>query len=297
MKPENIDIVVFILMNFINFLPVATLQPRGPPKMVDMPTTDLEYKEGETMRISCLMTSKPRPILYWYRHGRQMWHHHDPRYNISRTVLIISSLNLNDSGEYSCRGINQYGLKEVIFTLNVLSDNKEEKDLQQLTIVPSNLTATLGQSIKLVCSLILDQDAPEYVSWVKRDSLDQFISNDTIIQTSVSYTNESPQLYLPNLSYDDEGLYTCIIINEGVEHCHTWLWISPESVHQSTESQAVNENRLVVVYVIVPLVAVVAIAVIGILIYRKWKATRLSHQGITYFTVEKTSDSTRDLVT
>lgn len=297
MTPKTNGIMLAILINLMNcFLGVTSNDLSGPPQLMNMPITDLEYKEGETMKISCLMVSRPRPILYWFKNGRQMWRYHDSRYNITRTTLMISALNSNDSGEYSCRGINQYGKKEVIFTLNVVSEDKDQQDDQLPTIVPSNMTASIGQSIKLVCSLILDQDTPEYVSWVKRDSIDQRITNDTIIQSSVSYTKESPELYLPSLTHEDEGLYTCIIINEGVEHCHTWLWITSEPEHQSTENQTSSENRMLIVYIIIPMVSLLAIVVVGILIYRKWKAARLSHNGISYFTVEKSSNSTQDLV-
>ncbi|XP_021361252.1 fibroblast growth factor receptor 1-like [Mizuhopecten yessoensis] len=301
MKPVSYGTVLFILVKFMNYVLVvpagASLEPKGPPRLINMPITDLDYKEGETMKISCDMTSRPRPIQYWYKSGRQMWPHHNPRYNITRTMLVISQLHLNDSGEYSCRGINQYGSKEVIFTLNVRPKDKARKADQQMTIVPSNMSATLGQSVRLECSLILDQDTPEHVSWVKRDSLNQSVTNDTIIQTSVSNTDESPVLHLSNLTKENEGLYTCIIISVGVEHCHTWLWVTSEPVETSIIYPGLQKNTMLAVYVVIPVVTLVGIVAAGILIYCKWKSTRLSHQGVTYFTVEKSSDSTHDLVT
>ncbi|XP_060064554.1 fibroblast growth factor receptor-like 1 [Ylistrum balloti] len=297
MRSDGYHMLLFILLLLLVIPGAATLEPKGPPKLISMPVTDLEYKEGETMKISCLMTSRPRPILYWYRHGRQIWPHHSPRYNISRTTLVISPLHLNDSGDYSCRGINQYGSKEVIFTLTVLSEDVGQDGGQKLTLVPSNRTATQGESIKLECSVLLDQGTLKHVSWVKRDSLNQSITNDTVIQTTVYDNDESPVLYLPNISHDDQGLYTCIIINEGVEHCHTWLYVTSGSGDQSMESSSVHSDNMVVVSIIISLVTLIGIAVAAILVYRKCKSTRLSHQGATYFTVEKTSDSTHDLVT
>lgn len=87
-------------------------KPMGPPKFI----TQIEsatVDEGESVRFECRVEPKEDPKLRieWYRNGKLLpaGHRYRTVYDMGFVSLDILSIYAEDSGEYVCRAVNEFG--------------------------------------------------------------------------------------------------------------------------------------------------------------------------------------------
>ena len=74
---------------------------------------------GENLRIVCPIIGYPAPMVEWSKNGEKidfMWERHQT----GRKTLRIKNANEDDTGVYSCKGINGFGSEEVRIELIIV---------------------------------------------------------------------------------------------------------------------------------------------------------------------------------
>lgn len=86
--------------------------PMGPPKFITQ-IQSVTVDEAESMRFECRVEPKEDPKLRieWYRNGKLLPSGHRYRnvYDLGYVSLDILYVYAEDSGEYTCRAVNEYG--------------------------------------------------------------------------------------------------------------------------------------------------------------------------------------------
>lgn len=86
------------------------------PRITVPPPTSLEVSKGQTVRLNCLATGTPPPLMYWYYAGLE-WSEHvknsiknDSKYTIYvNGTLILRDLQAENIGFYECGARNVMG--------------------------------------------------------------------------------------------------------------------------------------------------------------------------------------------
>lgn len=101
-----------ILKDFVSLFSTVGSTPR----ITVPPPTSLEVSKGQTVRLNCLATGTPPPLIYWYYAGLE-WSEHvknsiknDSKYTIFvNGTLILRDLQAEDIGFYECGARNVMG--------------------------------------------------------------------------------------------------------------------------------------------------------------------------------------------
>ncbi|XP_037545924.1 myomesin-2 [Nematolebias whitei] len=203
--------------------------------------------EKTPVKLFCTVEGNPRPIVKWYKGGVPV----DPlsapgKYKIESKYgvhsLIVSRCVVSDTAEYSAVATNQHGTATSKASIIVKRPGGASESCQlglvpHLTeIHPSKLEVTLlerfpvsfgveGNSIKLVCTMVVVPDLPNVpplAQWYRDDKL---LKPSNLAEMSVS--GGAAYLALPHLAKDDEGLYTLrIFTKDGTAEHSAYLFVS-----------------------------------------------------------------------
>ena len=122
LTPASLDekkshIIIVILGHYIILNVFVSLSAVGAtPRITVPPPTSLEVSKGQTVRLNCLATGIPPPLIYWYYAGLE-WSEHvknsiknDSKYTIYvNGTLILRDLQAEDIGFYECGARNVIG--------------------------------------------------------------------------------------------------------------------------------------------------------------------------------------------
>lgn len=104
--------------------------PLGPPKFITH-ITSATVEESEAVRFECRVEPKgdPKLRIEWYRNGKLLPSGHRYRnvYDLGYVSLDILYVYAEDSGEYVCRAVNEYGED---FTKATVSCKRKYSDLK-----------------------------------------------------------------------------------------------------------------------------------------------------------------------
>lgn len=92
--------------------PVEEARPRHPPRFVTQ-IQSATVDESEPVRFECRVEPKDDPNLRieWYRNGKQIpaGHRYRTTYDMGFVSMDILYVYPEDSGEYVCKAVNDYG--------------------------------------------------------------------------------------------------------------------------------------------------------------------------------------------
>lgn len=170
------------------------------PRITVPPPTSLEVSKGQTVRLNCLATGTPPPLIYWYYAGLE-WSEHvknsiknDSKYTIFvNGTFILRDLQAEDIGFYECGARNVMG-----------TTSRKTKIFVPINFIttPRNTTAAVGKSIVLRCNATglptLD------ISWGReRGKLDKKRFRQLA----------NGNLHIRDIKMTDAGQYFCIAAN------------------------------------------------------------------------------------
>ncbi|XP_068940175.1 contactin-6 [Petaurus breviceps papuanus] len=146
----------------------------------------------------CRASGKPTPSYTWFKNGETIVS--EERIQIENGSLMISVLNVSDSGFYQCVAENKYQTIYANAELKVRASAPDfsKKPLQKISVVQ------VGGDVTIVCKPEASPRA--VVSW-KKDS-------EMIRQSKRFFILEDGSLKIYNVTKSDAGTYTCIATNQ-----------------------------------------------------------------------------------
>ena len=163
---------------------------------------------GETIKLICPIQGYPTPMVEWYKDGDKIDYMWDT-YRISRKSLKIKHVTEDDTGIFTCKGINGFGSDEVRIELIVVDPRILPQGIEGDDVAPPVFThetkisqkfysKSIGDTFKVSCEA-LGSPQPE-LYWFKNG---QHISDSVVNQRGRS----TVELHIYGTA--DSGTYTC----------------------------------------------------------------------------------------
>ncbi|XP_052006794.1 fibroblast growth factor receptor 2 isoform X2 [Xyrauchen texanus] len=190
---------------------------------------------ANTVKFRCAAGGNPKPKMWWLKNGK-LFRQEDRMggYKVRHQhwTLIMESVVPSDKGNYTCLVENSYGSINHTYTLDVVERSPHRPILQ--AGLPANITVHVGEDAKFVCKVY--SDAQPHIQW-----LQHIIKNGSrygpdglpyvrVLKTAgVNTTDKEIEvLYLPNVTFEDAGEYTCLAGNSiGISYHTAWLTVLP----------------------------------------------------------------------
>ncbi|XP_043549680.1 myosin light chain kinase, smooth muscle-like isoform X2 [Chiloscyllium plagiosum] len=190
---------------------------------------------GEEVIFRCKITGYPKPEVKWTKNGvllnqtggLEMYEKDEIQF------LCISSVNMADSGSYSCTVTNRRGQLSRNWTLSV-TGSKEEEVPPFFTNVLKECRVSEGDDFFLQCSV--DGKPQPRITW---------LVNDTPIQYAhSSFENDIAKLYIQDALPEDDAIYTCVAENKfGRTSCCAKVTVKEKKTAKKTESTSVEDSK------------------------------------------------------
>ncbi|XP_030297129.1 fibroblast growth factor receptor 2 isoform X1 [Sparus aurata] len=190
---------------------------------------------ANTVKFRCAAGGNPRPKLRWLKNSRPF--RQEDRmggYKVrsQHWTLIMESVVPSDKGNYTCLVENEFGAINHTYTLDVVERSPHRPILQ--AGLPANTTVHVGEDARFVCKVY--SDAQPHIQWLKhitqngsRYAPDGHPYVRVLKTAGVNTTDKEIEvLYLPNVTFEDAGEYTCLAGNSiGISYHTAWLTVLP----------------------------------------------------------------------
>ncbi|XP_026164398.1 fibroblast growth factor receptor 2 isoform X1 [Mastacembelus armatus] len=190
---------------------------------------------ANTVKFRCAAGGNPKPKLSWLKNSRPF--RQEDRmggYKVrsQHWTLIMESVVPSDKGNYTCLVENEFGSINHTYTLDVVERSPHRPILQ--AGLPANTTVHVGEDARFVCKVY--SDAQPHIQWLKhitQNGSSQTPEGDPYVRVlktaGVNTTDKEIEvLYLPNVTFEDAGKYTCLAGNSiGISFQSAWLTVLP----------------------------------------------------------------------
>ncbi|XP_055678061.1 fibroblast growth factor receptor homolog 1-like isoform X1 [Lutzomyia longipalpis] len=167
------------------------------------------HPTGHSITLKCASSGNPQPTITWSKNNsngtinRQLG---GIRY--SKTGISMDSLTPSDSGNYTCNVCNIVACINFTYQLMVMDRFPSRP---YIMTPPLNQTAVVKRNITFSCESISDLEA--HTEWYKFRSK-EINGTDLPEHTKLKTDPNDPGiLRLENVTYSDEGWYTCLTAN------------------------------------------------------------------------------------
>ncbi|GFR22302.1 basement membrane-specific heparan sulfate proteoglycan core protein [Trichonephila clavata] len=160
--------------------------------------------ERNMVSVTCIVATKTKPVTFTWLKDNIEINALEESIRFSTldevSVLIIDSVALENSGNYTCSATNSAGNDKFTTSLKVKASPKW---IEQ----PLDLITTIGTTVTVRC---LASGSPEpIIQWTKKDGSKTVNVNPT----ASTDTKDSSLLRLSPVSYEDAGVYECMADN------------------------------------------------------------------------------------
>ncbi|KAF4106111.1 fibroblast growth factor receptor 2 [Onychostoma macrolepis] len=190
---------------------------------------------ANTVKFRCAAGGNPKPEMRWLKNGKPFKQEDRMggyKLRLQHWTLIMESVVPSDKGNYTCVVENAFGSINHTYTLDVVERSPHRPILQ--AGLPANVTVQVGEDAKFVCKVY--SDAQPHIQW-----LQHIVKNGSrygpdglpyvrVLKTAgVNTTDKEIEvLYLPNVTFEDAGEYTCLAGNSiGISYHTAWLTVLP----------------------------------------------------------------------
>lgn len=80
----------------------------------------VEARVGDTLRLKCRASGKPRPLITWYLNGETIREEDSDKYVVEGYTLRLERVLQRDAGEYTCQVYNKAGNIQFTHVVQVL---------------------------------------------------------------------------------------------------------------------------------------------------------------------------------
>uniref|UniRef100_A0A3P8QUJ1 Fibroblast growth factor receptor n=1 Tax=Astatotilapia calliptera TaxID=8154 RepID=A0A3P8QUJ1_ASTCA len=190
---------------------------------------------ANTVKFRCAAGGNPKPKLRWLKNSkpfRQEDRMGGYKVRSQHWTLIMESVVPSDKGNYTCLVENEFGSINHTYTLDVVERSPHRPILQ--AGLPANTTVHVGEDARFVCKVY--SDAQPHIQWLKhitqngsRYGIDGHPYVRVLKTAGVNTTDKEIEvLYLPNVTFEDAGEYTCLAGNSiGISYHTAWLTVLP----------------------------------------------------------------------
>ncbi|XP_036429548.1 fibroblast growth factor receptor 2 isoform X8 [Colossoma macropomum] len=190
---------------------------------------------ANTVKFRCAAAGNPTPKMHWLKNGRPFRQEDRMggyKVRLQHWTLIMESVVPSDKGNYTCIVENTYGSINHTYTLDVVERSPHRPILQ--AGLPANATAHVGEDARFVCKVY--SDAQPHIQWLhhitkngSRYGPDGHPYVRVLKTAGVNTTDKEIEvLYLPNVTFEDAGEYTCLAGNSiGISYHSAWLTVLP----------------------------------------------------------------------
>ncbi|XP_060728219.1 fibroblast growth factor receptor 3 isoform X1 [Tachysurus vachellii] len=211
-----------------NEAPYWTRPDRMEKKLLAVPAAN-------TVKFRCAAAGNPTPTIHWLKNGKEFKGEQRMggiKLRHLQWSLVMESAVPSDRGNYTCVVQNKYGTLTHTYQLDVLERSPHRPILQ--AGLPANQTAFVGNDVEFHCKVY--SDAQPHIQWLKHIEVNgsRYSHNGTpyvtVLKTAGINTTdkELEVLFLPNVSFEDAGEYTCLAGNSiGFTHHSAWLTVLP----------------------------------------------------------------------
>ncbi|PNF41482.1 hypothetical protein B7P43_G13295, partial [Cryptotermes secundus] len=181
---------------------------------------------GNMLRLKCPAEGNPEPNITWTKDGAPPYRH---LYSIrnGRWSLILEDLVVSDSGNYTCIVCNLCGCINFTYKVDIIERYPHKPYVKE--DYPRNVTARVNTTVMFNCPTYSDLEP--HIQWIKmphmfEEGTDPMEDNSTLLVQSSLSTDRPEELVLSNVSYEDEGWYTCIAGNSlGMTYASAYLHV------------------------------------------------------------------------
>ncbi|XP_028657457.1 fibroblast growth factor receptor 3 isoform X5 [Erpetoichthys calabaricus] len=190
---------------------------------------------ASTVRFRCQAAGNPNPTIQWLKNGKEFRGEHrlgGIKLRHQQWSLVMESVVPSDRGNYTCVVENKYGQISHTYQLDVLERSPHRPILY--AGLPANQTVVLGSNVEFHCKVY--SDAQPHIQWLKHIEVNGSKTGPdgapyvTVLKTAgINTTDKELEiLYLPNVTFEDAGEYTCLAGNSiGHTYHSAWLTVLP----------------------------------------------------------------------
>lgn len=175
---------------FVTAAPVFTVRP-----------DDIEVQIGSTVRLECVAAGTPNPEITWLKNELPLQRGGRISITDGNTTLELRDAKEYDNGWYICEARNELGVTQVSASLTVKNWAYRPA---KLIYKPYNIEAIVGSTIEMPCKS--EGDPKPGITWQKEGSRMQ--------RTGRFKVSLSGNLYIYNITAEDQGRYECSAIND-----------------------------------------------------------------------------------
>ncbi|XP_035985675.1 fibroblast growth factor receptor 2 isoform X2 [Fundulus heteroclitus] len=190
---------------------------------------------ANTVKFRCAAGGYPQPSLNWLKNGRPFRQEDRMggyKVRLQHWTLIMESVVPSDKGNYTCLVNNSFGTINHTYTLDVVERSPHRPILQAGQ--PANTTVRVGEDAQFQCKVY--SDAQPHIQWLKhitqngsRYGPDGHPYVKVLKTAGVNTTDKEIEvLFLPNVTFEDAGEYTCLAGNSiGLSYQTATLTVLP----------------------------------------------------------------------
>uniref|UniRef100_A0A8C3U7Q0 Contactin-3 n=1 Tax=Catharus ustulatus TaxID=91951 RepID=A0A8C3U7Q0_CATUS len=164
----------------------------------------IQVQIGSTVDFECKPKAFPKAKYSWKKGGEQL--HENERVTLLKDGgLRIANVTKGDAGSYTCLATNQFGAARGSTSLRVTEPTR-------ITLAPSNMDVTVGESVVLPCQVQHDPLLDISFTWYFNGTL-------TELQRDASHFEKvggsaSGDLMIRNIQLKHSGKYVCMVKTE-----------------------------------------------------------------------------------
>ncbi|XP_067399767.1 striated muscle preferentially expressed protein kinase [Emydura macquarii macquarii] len=182
--------------------PVETSFKAAP--IFEVALCDQAVLEGQDVSMSIRVRAEPKPIVYWLRNRQPVKYgrrHSAVEAEGGTFTLHIRAVERADAGFYTCKAINEFGIRQCEAKLQV----RACPESPSLAVVAplQDVTVGAGELARFECLVAGPPDVD--VDWLSRGRLLQ----PTLLTCKMHFDGRKCKLLLSSVHEDDSGVYTC----------------------------------------------------------------------------------------